>query len=134
MREVHVIVPESVRDPARPSGGNTYDRRICQGLAELGWAVYEHAVPGDWPRPGAAGHGALARAVRRIPDGARQGGEPRPTGPRPSAGHGVLVHRPAERGEPPADPAIECVATAWPRRVVDVRRDDYVDLGHSGRS
>jgi glycosyltransferase involved in cell wall biosynthesis len=68
--EVHVVVPEGIDDPARPSGGNRYDRRVCQGLAALGWAVREHAVPGDWPRPGAAGHAALARALRRIPDGA----------------------------------------------------------------
>jgi glycosyltransferase involved in cell wall biosynthesis len=68
--EVHVIVPEGIDDPARPSGGNTYDRRVCRGLAALGWAVHEHAVPGAWPRPGEAGHAALARAVRRIPDGA----------------------------------------------------------------
>ena len=70
MTEVHVIVPEGIDDPARPSGGNTYDRRVCRGLAALGWAVHEHAVRGDWPRPGVAGHAALARAVRRIPDGA----------------------------------------------------------------
>jgi glycosyltransferase involved in cell wall biosynthesis len=67
---VHVIVPEGIDDPARPSGGNTYDRRVCRGLAALGWAVHEHAVPGAWPRPGESGHAALARAVRRIPDGA----------------------------------------------------------------
>ena len=70
MTEVHVVVPEGIDDPARPSGGNVYDRRICRGLAALGWAVHEHAVPGDWPRPGAAGHAALARAVAGIPDGA----------------------------------------------------------------
>jgi glycosyltransferase involved in cell wall biosynthesis len=68
--EVHVVVPEGIDDPARPSGGNTYDRRVCRGLAALGWAVHEHAVPGAWPRPGEAGHAALARTVRRIPDGA----------------------------------------------------------------
>ena len=45
MTEVHVIVPECIDDPARPSGGNTYDRRVCRGLAALGWAVHEHAVP-----------------------------------------------------------------------------------------
>jgi glycosyltransferase involved in cell wall biosynthesis len=58
---VHVVVPEGIDDPARPSGGNTYDRRVCDGLAALGWTVREHAV-----RDAAA----LARAVRRIPDGA----------------------------------------------------------------
>ena len=70
MTEVHVIVPEAIDDPARPSGGNTYDRRVCRGLAAVGWSVREHAVPGDWPRPGPAGHAALVRAVRRIPDAA----------------------------------------------------------------
>jgi glycosyltransferase involved in cell wall biosynthesis len=68
--EVHVIVPEGIDDPARPSGGNTYDRRVCQGLAALGWTVHEHAVPGAWPLPGEAALAALAQAVGRIPDGA----------------------------------------------------------------
>jgi glycosyltransferase involved in cell wall biosynthesis len=68
--EVHVIVPEGIDDPERPSGGNTYDRQVCRGLAGLGWAVNEHAVPGAWPRPGVGGPAALARALRRIPDGA----------------------------------------------------------------
>jgi glycosyltransferase involved in cell wall biosynthesis len=68
--EVHVIVPEGIDDPERPSGGNTYDRRVCAGLAALGSVVYERPVAGAWPRPDASGHTALARAVERIPDGA----------------------------------------------------------------
>jgi glycosyltransferase involved in cell wall biosynthesis len=67
---VHVVVPDGIDDPARPSGGNTYDRQVCRGLAALGWGVHEHAVPGAWPRPGEAGQAALARAVGGIPDGA----------------------------------------------------------------
>ncbi len=59
--EVHVIVPEGIDDPARPSGGNTYDRRVCRGLAALGWTVHEHEVTGA---------AELARAVARLPDGA----------------------------------------------------------------
>jgi glycosyltransferase involved in cell wall biosynthesis len=59
--EVHVIVPEGIDDPARPSGGNTYDRQVCRGLTELGWTVHEHAV---------AGAAALARTLARLPDGA----------------------------------------------------------------
>ena len=55
------MVPEGIDDPTRPSGGNTYDRRICDGLAALGWTVYEHAVRDA---------SALAAAVARIPDGA----------------------------------------------------------------
>ena len=70
MSEVHVIVPEGIDDPARPSGGNTYDRRVCRGLAALGWTVNEHAVPGAWPLPGKAALAALARAVGGIADGA----------------------------------------------------------------
>jgi glycosyltransferase involved in cell wall biosynthesis len=62
MRAMHLVVPESIDDPARPSGGNTYDRRLCGELSELGWVVHEHAVPGE--------AGPLARVVRRIPDGA----------------------------------------------------------------
>ena len=70
MSEVHAIVPEGIDDPARPSGGNTYDRRICDGLAERGWTVREHGVPGDWPAAAPADHAALARALRAIPGGA----------------------------------------------------------------
>ena len=70
MTEVHVVVPEGIDDPARESGGNGYDRRVCRGLAALGWTVHQHPIAGAWPRPGAAGHAALARAVQRIPDGA----------------------------------------------------------------
>jgi glycosyltransferase involved in cell wall biosynthesis len=58
--EVHVIVPQDIDDPARPSGGNTYDRQVCRGLEALGWTVHEHAVPA----------GTLARTVRGLPDGA----------------------------------------------------------------
>ena len=70
MTDVHVVVPEGIDDPARCSGGNAYDRQVCRGLAALGWTVHEHPIAGGWPRPDAAAHAALARAVRRIPDGA----------------------------------------------------------------
>jgi glycosyltransferase involved in cell wall biosynthesis len=70
VRAVHVVVPEGIDDPARPSGGNVYDVRICRGLAASGWSVGVHAVPGGWPTPDPAGHAALAGAVQRIPDGA----------------------------------------------------------------
>jgi glycosyltransferase involved in cell wall biosynthesis len=68
--DVHFVVPEGLDDPARSSGGNAYDRRICRGLPALGWAVHQHPIVGAWPRPGAEGRGALGRAVRQIPDGA----------------------------------------------------------------
>ena len=68
--EVHVVVPEGLDDPARTSGGNAYDRRVCRELAALGWVVHQHPIAGAWPRPGAVGQADLARAVEQIPDGA----------------------------------------------------------------
>ncbi len=70
MTTVHVVVPDGIDDPALPSGGNTYDRSVCRGLAALGWSVREHAVPGSWPRPDRASVAALASAIAPIPDGA----------------------------------------------------------------
>jgi glycosyltransferase involved in cell wall biosynthesis len=68
--EVHVVVPDGIDDPARPSGGNTYDRHVCHGLTSIGWSVQEHAVPGFWRRPDAASFAALDDVVQRIPDDA----------------------------------------------------------------
>ena len=70
MTALHVVVPDGMDDPARPSGGNAYDRRICRGLAETGWPVRVHAVRGSWPRPEPAAYAELDGVVRRIPDGA----------------------------------------------------------------
>ncbi len=70
MKTVHVVVPEGIDDPARPSGGNAYDRRVCQGLGETGWSVRAHAVPGSWPQPDAASYAALAGVIQGIPDDA----------------------------------------------------------------
>jgi glycosyltransferase involved in cell wall biosynthesis len=67
---VHVVVPDSIHDPGRPSGGNAYDCRVCAGLAALGWSVRVHPVPGSWPRPDRAAYAALAGVVQAIPDGA----------------------------------------------------------------
>jgi glycosyltransferase involved in cell wall biosynthesis len=67
---LHVVVPDGIDDPARPSGGNAYDIRVCRALAENGWPVHVHAVPGSWPQPDPAAHAALAEVVQGIPDGA----------------------------------------------------------------
>ncbi len=67
---VHAVLPDGIDDPARPSGGNIYDRRVCSGLASRGWVVHEHAVRGFWARPDARSFAALAGTVQRIPDSA----------------------------------------------------------------
>src|SRR6185312_3460191 len=69
VNEVHVVVPDGIDDPRRPSGGNVYDRRACRGLAALGWSVHEHNVSGRWPRPDASGRAAVAAALARVPSG-----------------------------------------------------------------
>ncbi|GIG03342.1 glycosyl transferase [Catellatospora coxensis] len=67
---VHVVLPGGVDDPALPSGGNAYDRRVCDGLAAAGWTVCEHPVLGSWPYPAAADLAGLADALAALPDGA----------------------------------------------------------------
>lgn len=70
MSAVHVVVPDGIDDPERPSGGNAYDRRICHGLAAIGWSVREHPVPGSWPRPDAAARAGLTQVIAGMPEGA----------------------------------------------------------------
>ncbi len=134
MTAVHVVVPDGIDDPARPSGGNTYDRRICRGLHSLGWSVHEHAVPGRWPRAEA---GALAAVVERIDDGAivLLDGLIASTAPEvlvPQARrlrlvvlvHMPLGHRPADRDALRAEHAVLSAAaavvttSAWTRRLL----------------
>jgi glycosyltransferase involved in cell wall biosynthesis len=69
-RTLHVVVPDGIDDPARPSGGNTYDRRLCEELAAHGWSVSARGVAGDWPRPGKEALIALERTLGSIPDDA----------------------------------------------------------------
>ncbi len=69
MRHLHALVPESVGDPRWPSGGNTYDRRLGTALAERGWVVEEHRVPGQWPEPDQIAQQALDDVTSRLPDG-----------------------------------------------------------------
>ncbi|MGA5898439.1 glycosyltransferase family 4 protein [Streptomyces venetus] len=70
LRTVHFVLPGGVDDPAAPSGGNAYDRRVCLDLPGFGWQVTKHAVAGDWPRPGAAARTELARTLSGLPDDA----------------------------------------------------------------
>jgi len=69
-RELHVILPGDVTDPEAASGGNVYDRRVCDGLGGLGWRVHLSGVPGEWPRPGPEERAALQRVLAGVPDGA----------------------------------------------------------------
>jgi glycosyltransferase involved in cell wall biosynthesis len=66
---LHVVVPRGIDDPRRQSGGNTYDRRVCAALRDLGWRVEVHQVEGGWPWTPALGHRGFRRALGRIADG-----------------------------------------------------------------
>ncbi|HEX6150444.1 glycosyltransferase family 4 protein [Nocardioides sp.] len=66
-----MVVPDAVGDPRRPSGGNTYDRRVRQELAAAGWTVDLQLVPGDWPRADPESRLHLAAVLAGSPDGAR---------------------------------------------------------------
>jgi glycosyltransferase involved in cell wall biosynthesis len=70
MRSLHAVLPNDIDDLSVPSGGNRYDRRICRGLAALGWSVHEHAVRGAWPHADATGHAELGRVLATLPDSA----------------------------------------------------------------
>jgi glycosyltransferase involved in cell wall biosynthesis len=67
---LHAVLPAGVDDPARPSGGNVYDRRVLEGLRRLGWRVEEHPVAGAWPTPDVAALAGLAQVLGGLPDGA----------------------------------------------------------------
>ncbi|MEU9454902.1 glycosyltransferase family 4 protein [Streptomyces sp. NPDC048277] len=70
LRTVHFVMPGGVDDPAQPSGGNAYDRRVCLDLPGFGWQVTRHVASGSWPRPEQAARDSLARTLRELPDGA----------------------------------------------------------------
>ncbi|MEP6797848.1 MAG: glycosyltransferase family 4 protein [Lapillicoccus sp.] len=70
MRHLHVVLPGNVDDPGRPSGGNTYDLKVCRGLREMGWTVNEHRAVGSWPAPDAVSRQQLRETLASIPAGA----------------------------------------------------------------
>ena len=67
---MHFVFPAGIDNPARPSGGNGYDRRMCTELASLGWRVVEHPVAGSWPHPAPGATAALGCLLAGLADGA----------------------------------------------------------------
>ncbi len=128
VNEVHVVVPDGIDDPRRPSGGNVYDRRACRGLAALGWSVHEHSVPGRWPRPDAPARAAVGcgagpdafwltgsrRRPGRVGGAGGAGAGSRPAAPRRTPAHAAgraargrgAVGGVCDRGHERVDPAV----------------------------
>ncbi len=69
-RTVHFVVPDGVEDGLLPSGGNTYDRRLCQQLVADGWWVDTRAVAGGWPDADSAARRGLQQTLAGLPAGA----------------------------------------------------------------
>jgi glycosyltransferase involved in cell wall biosynthesis len=67
VRTVHVVVPDGIDDPTRPTGGNVYDRRAIAALRAQGWRVHEHPVTGFWDRPDASSLAALDAVLQALP-------------------------------------------------------------------
>jgi glycosyltransferase involved in cell wall biosynthesis len=67
---LHVVGTAGLADPSKPSGGNIYNRRICDGLTTIGWQVIQHVAPGCWPWPDRASVQALGRLLAGMGDGA----------------------------------------------------------------
>jgi glycosyltransferase involved in cell wall biosynthesis len=122
---VHFVVPAGIDDPGRPSGGNTYDRRVRDGLVAAGRAVHVHEVSGP--------NGALAKALARIPDGSTVLLDGLVASPAPEVlvpeslrlRLVALVHMPLGQDDPDAREAavLSAVASivttsAWARRVL----------------
>ena len=66
---LYAVLPGDIDDPAAPSGGNTYDRRVLSGLAATR-EVCEIAVAGPWPYPGPEQIHELTAALAAVPAGA----------------------------------------------------------------
>ena len=68
MSELHFVVPDTIDDPALPSGGNVYDRRLSDAVIGLGWKVQEHQMPGSWPCPDRRSQARLSTVLADLPD------------------------------------------------------------------
>ncbi|HEY7594414.1 MAG TPA: glycosyltransferase family 4 protein [Actinophytocola sp.] len=62
--ETTFVLPADVDDVTLASGGNAYDRRMCEVLG-----LREVTVPGRWPTPDQADRIHLARVLGELPDG-----------------------------------------------------------------
>jgi glycosyltransferase involved in cell wall biosynthesis len=105
-----MIVPAGIDDPRHPSGGNVYDRRVCRGLAAMGWSVHEHQVRTPWPWSDPTAGARLCDILDAIPagqlvlvDGLVASSAPAVVVPRArKLGVVVLVHMPAGASRPDA--------------------------------
>ncbi len=66
--ELHLVVPGPL---TRHTGGSIYDARMAAGMQRLGWRVTVHELDGRFPDADAIARQELAKALSKIPEGAR---------------------------------------------------------------
>jgi len=64
--ELELLVPG---DPATPTGGYVYDRRIVEELVRAGWQVRVHSLDASFPRPTPAALRHARELLAALPDG-----------------------------------------------------------------
>lgn len=120
---LHLVVPAGIDDPARPSGGNVYDRRLAAALVARGWTVREHPVGQDGPGEALAG---LPDDSLVLVDGLLASTTPALLGESHRLRLVVLLHMP---GSGPFEPEVLVAAravvttSAWSRDWVLARTD-----------
>jgi glycosyltransferase involved in cell wall biosynthesis len=66
---ISFVVPGDIDDMSVPSGGNVYDRRMCQALGKGEGTVREISIAGSWPKPDDAAKAEFTRALAELADG-----------------------------------------------------------------
>lgn len=69
MTRLHFLLPARYDDPANPSGGNDFDRRVIDGLRSLGWQVTVTPIEGPWPHGDPDAQERLTACLAAVPDG-----------------------------------------------------------------
>jgi glycosyltransferase involved in cell wall biosynthesis len=68
MSATDFLLPLGIDDPARPSGGNHYDRRVIAELGKASWLVREHGIAASGPAAGFQSAAHVAQVLLKIPD------------------------------------------------------------------
>ena len=66
--DLHVVVPGPLD---QLTGGYIYDRRIVDGLRQIGWRVVVHELAGTFPEADAEARASLTRVLADLPDDAQ---------------------------------------------------------------
>lgn len=66
MKQLDILIPGDIETP---TGGYIYDRRIADGLRDLGWGVRVHELDASFPRPSPRALAHASETLGRIASG-----------------------------------------------------------------